>query len=127
MRLTVIVLLRYHGRPPLFLEQRIDDAARVDRNAVIVPYGLQASDQMRRKLRSQNAIELSVAILLDDVDAIVALDERRDFGRERQSAHPHVVEFYARLTQIIARFDDGMVRRPVCEDGDLTAFLLFDD
>src|SRR5579862_3354813 len=82
---------------------------------------------MRGKFGAQDPIELTVAVLFDDVNAIVALDERRDFGRERQRAQAHVVELDAGFAQIIARFYSGEVRRSIGENGDLTVFLLFDD
>src|SRR5579862_5339685 len=82
---------------------------------------------MRGKFGAQDPIELTVAVLFDDVNAIVALDERRDFGRERQRAQAHVVELDAGFAQIIARFYSGVVRRSIGENGDLTVFLLFDD
>ena len=82
---------------------------------------------MGRKLGAQDSVELSVAVLLDDVDAIVALDERRDFGRERQRAHAHVVDLDSGVAQEIARLDDGVMRRAVREDRELASLALLDD
>ena len=100
-------------------EQRIDDGVGVDRHAVVVTNRFEPADQMGGKLGAQDSVELSVAVLLDDVDAVVTLHERRDLRRERQRAHAHVVELDSRFAQKVARLDDGVMRRAVREDRDL--------
>ena len=98
------------------VEQRVDDGVGVDRHAVVMANRCQAADQVRWELGAQNAVELSVAILLDDVNAVVTLHERGDLGRERQRAHAHIVELDTGLAQEVARLHDGVVGRAVGED-----------
>ena len=61
-----------------FLRQHIvGDAAGVDRQAVVVQHAAQLRDALGDSSRRISCSELRVAVLLDDVDALVRVDERR--------------------------------------------------
>ena len=63
-----------------------------------------------------NPVELSVAILLDHVHALVARDECGDFGRKWQRPHAQIIGFDAGIAQHIARLDDRVMRCAVGQD-----------
>ena len=73
---------------------------------------------MRGQFRPQNAVQLPVAVLLDDVDPFVTLHERCNIGCQRKRANTEVIRLDARVMQPITRFDDCMMRRAERDDSD---------
>src|SRR5580700_1543196 len=122
LRFAVITFLfrNYRGRA-LGVEQGIDDRVSVDRHAVIVPNRLEPTDEVGWQFGPQYSVELSVAVLFDHINAFVAFDEGRDFGRQRQRPNAHVIDLNIPFTQAIARLDDGVMRRAIGQDRDLAA------
>ena len=55
----------------LLLQDAVGDAARVDRQAVVVQHAAKRAAQLRFAVHQQQAQHLRVAVLLDDVHAIV--------------------------------------------------------
>src|SRR2546430_6715122 len=51
----------------------------------------------RSQRKPDDVVQLAVAVLLDDVDALVAADEIGDLIRQRQRPHPQVVDRLAGL------------------------------
>ncbi len=80
----------------------------------------QARGEFGFEIELEQAEHLRVAILFDDVDAIVLLDEFVDFAGERIGAQAQVVGldpvFVAKL---VAAFGDAPVRGAVGDDADL--------
>ena len=95
---------------------RLDDRRRVEGEAVVLADG----DEARRELGelvAQDRDELAVAVLLDDVDALVAPDPRRRLGPERQRAEAAVVERHAELGgEPVAGLGRAVVRRAEREE-----------
>src|SRR5688572_6504881 len=73
----------------------------------------------RRAFHLEQREHLRVAVLLDDIDTVAAIDERADLRRERIRAEPEVrgVEPFLVL-QLIARLDDRPVRGAVRDQAD---------
>src|SRR5438552_9304416 len=79
----------------LVSEHALGDGARVERQAIVVEHAVDA----RRPLGSlePDALgQLSVAVLLDHVDALVPPHELGHARRQRQPAHAHVRRGHAR-------------------------------
>ena len=69
----------------------------------------------------------AVAILFDDIDAIVLLKEFDEMFRERHCAKPVVADGHVLFAlQLIQRFDDRPVRRAKREDADICALGIID-
>jgi hypothetical protein len=93
------------------LLERLDDATAVDRQAAI----LQDRVQPRRiatELDREQALELSVAVLLDHEDSLVVLDELRNLVRKRVGARAAVIEMDASSREPVERLTNRPVRAP---------------
>ena len=74
-------------------------------------YRADALDEPGRQREANEVEELAVAVLLDDVDVVVTLDERCDLVGERQRADAQVVDRFAGCGQRLPSFDDGGMGR----------------
>ena len=68
---------------PFLRQHVVGDAAGVDRQAVVVQHAAQLRLPLRRQLELHQLQQLRVAVLLDDVDALVRVDERAQLVVER--------------------------------------------
>src|SRR5262245_15696069 len=108
--------------PGLVGEQRFDDGVGVERQAVVVQ---DAADLLGRlgQLHAEHAGHLRVAVLLDDVHAVVLREEVANRVAERERAQAQVVELDALVAQRRARLLDRPVRRAEREEADLRRLL----
>ena len=60
---------------PFLREDVVGDRPRVDRQAAVVQHASQLRDALGGELEAHQRQHLRVAVLLDDVDALVAVDE----------------------------------------------------
>src|SRR5882762_703993 len=105
----------------LLLQQFRRQRAAVDRQPVIVLDAPQLRDLLRVAFELDQAPHLPVAVLIDDVDAIVRVDEVEQLLRERVAAQPEVGRIELLLVlQLVARLDQRPVRRAVVDDADAT-------
>src|SRR5205814_9259797 len=74
----------------LLLEQLVRQRSAVNRQAVVVLDAAQLRDLLRVAFELQQGPHLAVAVLIDDVDALVHVDEVEDLLRERIAAEPEV-------------------------------------
>src|SRR5580704_3917879 len=80
----------------------------------------QVSDQFRLEIEFQQAQHLRVAVLLDDINMFVLLDEFMHFARKRISPQPQVVGLEAVFfAHLIAAFGNAPVGSPITDDSDL--------
>ena len=72
-------------------DQFVGHAARIDRQAVVVPHTAQFGGIFGRQIELEQAQHLRIAVLLDDVNAVVRGDELVDLAREWIRADTKVV------------------------------------
>src|SRR5262245_19860868 len=108
--------------PGLVGEHRLDDGVGVEGQAVVVQH---AADLLGRlgQLHAEHAGHLRVAVLLDDVHAVVLREEVAHGVAERERAQTQVVELDALPAQRHAGLFDRPVRRAEREDADFRRLL----
>ncbi len=94
---VVAILLALHAG------QFVGDRARIERQAVEMGDAAQARDQFRLQVELEQAEHLRVAVLLDDVDALVLRDEVVNLTRERIGAQAQIIGLDAVFTRAIGR------------------------
>src|SRR5262245_47781469 len=72
----------------------VDDALRGDRQPAVVQDGAQLL-LVDRCLQRQERTQLRIAVLLDDENDLVLVEELRDLAAEREGADAHVVDAHA--------------------------------
>ena len=77
--------------------------------------------QRAAQVRFQDRRHLGVAILLDDVDSQVALDEVRDVVRDGQGTDAAIAGRDSLVAKLVAGFDQCPVRSAVSDQADLGA------
>src|SRR6188768_1133287 len=93
----------------------------VERQPGVVQYAPKLAELSGCALHLEQRHHLRVAILLDQVDTVAPIDELRDLRRERKRAQTQVRRVELGLVpELIARFDDGPVRRSVGDEADAT-------
>src|SRR5215469_1085191 len=111
---VVAILLALHGH------EFVGHRARVERQAVDMRDAAQASGQRGLDVELEQAEHLGVAVLLDDVDGVVLLDEVVHLAGEGVGANAQVVGLDPVLVaQLVAALDESPVRGAVADDADL--------
>src|ERR1700756_617927 len=110
---VVAILLALHGH------NLVGYGARIKRQPVNVTDAAQACNQLRPDVELQQAQHLRITVLLDNVHALVLLDERVHFAGEGVSAQAQVVGLeVVFLLQLVAALDECPVRCSVGDDAD---------
>ncbi len=95
--------------------------------SVVVADAAQSGDVRHRNVKLQQLQHLAVAVLVDDVHALVRGDELMGFGRKRIGAQAQVISLYAVLRlQLIERLDQSVMRCAVSDDADFVAVVAHD-
>src|SRR5437660_4248162 len=89
-----------------------DDGVGRDGLAVVVTDRVQAAYEGRWQLEADEVEHLAVAVLFDNVHALVSRDELGDLRREGQCAYAQVIDGPLRRFERLSRLDDGRMRRP---------------
>src|SRR5688572_9943318 len=126
--LWVLWVLWVPLRRALLRQQAFRDAARVDRQAAVVADAAQSRRQRRIAFHRQQLEHLAVAVLVDDVHALVLPDELLDGRRERERAQAQIRRVEAAFfLQLIAGLLHRKVARAIRDDADLGALYGLDD
>src|SRR3984957_4809965 len=105
----------------------VGDGARIERQSVEVRQAAQARNEFRFQIEFEQAEHLRVAVLLDDVNAVVLLDEVVNLAGEWVSAQAQVIGFdVIFVAQLVAAFSDSPVRRAVAQNPDARVVALGD-
>src|SRR4051812_12288498 len=117
---TVVYLRRRDGlianRRTFLGQDGVGDAARVDRQAIVVERTTQLAGNLHGKIHPEQRQHLRVPVLLDDVHPIVSRDERGDGVRKRIGAQPQVRR---RDACLLAELVAALEQRPVARaEGD---------
>ncbi len=108
-------------------QDRPDDVLGGDRRAVVMGDREQPVGQRAAQGRLQDRRDLGVAVLLDDVNPQVPLDEMLDFVGDGQGADAAVLGGDPFVAELVAGFDHRPVRAAVGDQADLAAGLALDD
>src|SRR5215216_6286680 len=81
---------RVGGSQTLLVEQLGRHRSAVDWQAEVMTDAAQLGDLLRCAFHLQQREQLSVAVLLDDIDAAAAIDEVEHLWRERVGAQPQI-------------------------------------
>ena len=109
------------GRVLLPAQDGPDDVLGGDRGAVVVRDRHQPVGQRAAQGRFQERRDLGVAVLLDDVDPLVPLDEADDLVGDRQGPDAAVARRDALLAELVAGLDHRPVGAAVGDQADLGA------
>src|ERR1700675_3104971 len=107
-------LLALHGA------EFVSDGARIERQSVEMADAAQTRSKFWFEVELEQTQHLCVAILLDDVDAIVLFDEFMNLAGKRISTEPQVIGFNRVLVaELVAAFSYAPMRSTVSDDSDL--------
>src|SRR3984957_7482468 len=107
-------LLALHGA------EFVGDGARIERQSVEMADAAQTRGHFWFEVELEQTQHLCVAILLDDVDAIVLFDEFMNLAGKRISTEPEVIGFNRVLVaELVAAFRYAPMRSTVSDDSDL--------
>ena len=101
--------------------QFVGDGPRVERQSGDVGDAAQARGQLGLEVELEQGEHLRVAVLLDEVNAVVLLDELVHFAGEGICPEPQVVGLDGVfVAQLVAALGDAPVRSAVADDADLS-------
>src|ERR1035441_3525055 len=101
------------------------DAAGINGQTVVVQNAAQFDDLFRGQIELEQAGQLRVAVLLNDVNAFMRSDKVMDLMRERIGANAQVIHVeIVLILNLIEALAEGKVSAPICDEADLRGSVL---